>query len=160
MSKLIALIVLLAGCFSAVLGQTPTASAIDQPTLYILFLTQHARDASRRAAGQGGASNADIASRFHVKPAEVPAIDAAAAQFVAQDTALTQEAWQTHLAAKSAGADLSLDAVHAFTARRAGLAIAAFTNLQSQLTPASYAGLQAYLQSLFSQSIKAVNPAK
>lgn len=101
-----------------------------------------------------------MASRLHVKPAEIQAIDAAAAQFTAQDASLTQEALQKHLAAKAAGVALPQDAVHAFTVRRVGLAAAAFANLQSQLTPGSYAGLQAYLQSVFSQSVQVTKPVK
>jgi len=157
MLRRILLIALSVGSSLTILAQS---TALDLPTLYIVFLTQHAQDAKLRTNGHGGVTAADSASRLHVKPAELQAIDAAAAQFAAQDLALTQEALQKHLTAKAAGASLPQDTVHAFTVRRTGLAAKAFASLQLQLTSESFAGLQAYLQSVFSQSIQVTKPAR
>ncbi len=151
MRKRLVLMALVAGSLYPLLSQGK--APILQSDLYILFLTQHAADALRRASGGAGADTAAVASRLHLSAAEVGILDHVASAFVGQDRRLADEARNYHRAAlSSSGAPAPL-VVHSFTQRREALAVAAVSDIQRQISPQAFQSLRSYLNTEFAKSI-------
>ena len=140
MSKLIALLI---SGIATVSAQTPSLS---KASLEIVFLHTHASEALHPASLHSNPS--ERAARIHVGANELNAVDTAAAAFVAQEAALRQEAIRWHRDQTQKGQKPDPRGVAAFTARREALAATVFTNLQTGLSGAGFAGLQRYLVEL------------
>jgi hypothetical protein len=78
---------LLMGCVCNVFGQgSPTVVTgpnLDQSTLYILFLNQHALDASARLAHAPGANVTSLAEHLHIRAGDLPVLDSNALAYAA-----------------------------------------------------------------------------
>jgi hypothetical protein len=133
-------------------GSAP--AQIDRPTLYILFLTDHAACMAKRG------TVAHRAAALRVSEGEVRLIDSAAAEFAGGDVGLRAEAREYHRQARSRGAEADPAVVRSFTQRRSGLAVAAFARLKTQLSSAGYAALERYLDQPFANSIQIVVPGR
>ncbi len=148
---------LLLGCLWNVYGQVSSVTAtdpkLDRSTLYILFLNQHALDAKGRLSGAPGARIGNLAEHLRVRPGDLQALDGNALSYVAQDKVIHQEALAYFHACQAAHRSLDPVVVHSFTLRRTALAVAAFSDIQSRLSPESFGGLQEYLSSTFLKSL-------
>lgn len=130
------------------------STAVGDPVLFILFLSQHAQDASRRASGVHGPNSASRAAQLHIKPADLSLVDQKALAYVTEGRKIHEEALQYREACIRANKPLDPAVVHSFTTRREAQAAAAFSEIRSELSPASYAGLEQYLTSVFMKSLK------
>ena len=131
------------------------AAGLNQPALCIMFLTEEASRARDEMAGGKGPGLVNRAARLHVQPADIAVIDRAAFDFVAAENRLREEArtWQRgELAAKRKPAAAK---VQSFSRRRDQLALAAFAAIQTNISPASYKGLNDYLVSDLPSSLGA-----
>lgn len=134
-----------------VLEASPT---MGDPDSFIVFLIQHAKDAARHAHSGAGSSATNRAAQLHVRSEDVSLIDQEAQAYAAEDQKIHEEALQYREQCISANKPLDPAVVHSFTTRREAQAAVAFSEIQSQLSPSSYAGLNQYLTSIFIPSLK------
>ena len=158
---LLAGILLTSGIRSAA-GQTSASSGegVDQSNLYVsmVFLTQHARDAARRATGGvPGPTAAQRAAQLGIKPGELQALDQNALRYVNEDRRVRAEALRYYGVCRAARRIPDRAAVHSFTLMRVEAASAAFGDLKGKLSPGSYAALRAHIESVFQASLKVQN---
>ncbi len=120
----------------------------DQPTIYILFLTQHAA-----VAADGRASDLNRAAALHLTVADLRVVDSVAAEFMRRDEILRTEARKYHRGVSALNRRQDPQIVHSFTVRRNALAMSAFTELQARMPPSEFGALQRYLSEDFNKSI-------
>jgi hypothetical protein len=123
-----------------------TARSLSASTLYILFLNSHAHTLHAVSAPNAGA-RAARAAQLHVRVSELDSIDRAAAMFSSQEESLREEALRYVKATDGAHQAHDPAIIHSFTMRREALASDALDTIHTQLSPASYAGLQRYVES-------------
>ena len=96
----------------------------------------------------------DMARRMNVAPEDVRVIEQAATNFLSQESTLRQEALRYEHDRKASGQTPDPAIVRSFTVRRAALASAAIAAIQSQVSAASFSGLQQFMNTKIRYSIK------